>query len=144
MQGDTNSVADLGDEILLHAKVHAFAHEYICSDLLKYSLVELRVCFAKTNRISSKTLPKVFDAFGYVYSNTPSSEIELSPARKEITQFVIANHTKLAIGRGIDGLDDAGCVFLSDIASGLSQTLAQKEKYLGMDAYKSDITQGSS
>lgn len=127
--GHTKIISDLGESILLHAKVHAFAQQYLCPHLLKYSRSRLRKCFKQTEKVSSKILPRVADAIGQIYSNTPSSESGDSSARQEITNFVVSNHTKLIVGEGVDSLCVLDCGFMRDLIRGLSQRLIQKEKY---------------
>lgn len=127
-QERAKTVLDLGDLILLHAKVHAFANEYLCPDLLDFCLTQLSNCFQQTEKISIEILPKVADAIKEIYSNTPSSETKSSLACQEITKFVISNHLKLLSGDAVDVFCDLGVAFTGDLIRGLSHNITEKKK----------------
>lgn len=129
-EGDAaGATSTLGQRILLHAQVHAFATEYLVRDLEEYAFVCMESCFAEDETVSPQILPDLLMTIDHVYENTSSSGT--NRLREAICGFVAENYFVLIPDGAANLLAEAHGSFMADLSYRLAHMAFQNMSTTG-------------
>ncbi|KAJ5247396.1 hypothetical protein N7468_002379 [Penicillium chermesinum] len=110
-------------EIAAHAKVYAFAHRFLFSELEEHALHRLSQGLVSIQNKKVSFYPHIAEAIDIIYAETPS--FSNNPARKLMTQFVAMGYTSLE-GEDLDILIEEDSDFAVDLSHALARALYQE------------------